>query len=612
MHDPDKGSWRYHYNSFGELVEQHAANGSHTIQRWDLRGRLIERINKLPASRGGAVDAHSLWHYDTATHVLGQLAAVEERISGYIKLPEYDSLGRLTTTVTSLGLEGALGDHYEHVTYGRYGRVMQQFDATRNDANFTDNGIEHHYNRYGYLAQLSSARYSQGVPVTRYQTTLAMDARGKVTSEQLGNGVNRNYRYAGNSGLLLGIEADNGTATLQKVTLVWDEIGNLSQRREAANAGATALQEQFSYDTLNRLTGYRINGGAQQQLRYDALGNITYKTGVGDYRYGSGIPPGEAVAASAAGPHAVVQAGTARYRYDANGNNIAGDGRTLRYTSYDKLEQVSRGSHTVNFAYGPDRQRFMRRDYNGATNRTTQMLYIGTVEKITHPDQTQTWKRSVGDLIITEQRSSAGLLASSSLHAQLKDHLGSVVAITSSTGQLQQRMAFDPWGARRNASNWQQLSAAELVEHHYRNRQTGQASASLLPTANPLPAHLTSRGFTGHEMVDEVGIIHMNGRIYDAKLGRFLQADPVVDGVKTTQGFNRYSFVGNTPLTYTDPTGHFKLRKWIGAIVGVVGFYLCGPACSEIGWQVAAVGAASGAANAAANGGNILHTLVAG
>ena len=36
----------------------------------------------------------------------------------------------------------------------------------------------------------------------------------------------------------------------------------------------------------------------------------------------------------------------------------------------------------------------------------------------------------------------------------------------------------------------------------------------------------TTRGFAGHEMLDEVGIVHMNGRIYDPKIARFLQADP--------------------------------------------------------------------------------------
>jgi len=72
---------------------------------------------------------------------------------------------------------------------------------------------------------------------------------------------------------------------------------------------------------------------------------------------------------------------------------------------------------------------------------------------------------------------------------------------------------------------------------------------------------ITTRGFTGHEQVDAMGVIHMNGRIYDPKLGRFLQADPIVQAPKNSQSLNRYSYVLNNPLSYTDPTGYFSLKK---------------------------------------------------
>jgi RHS repeat-associated protein len=58
-------------------------------------------------------------------------------------------------------------------------------------------------------------------------------------------------------------------------------------------------------------------------------------------------------------------------------------------------------------------------------------------------------------------------------------------------------------------------------------------------------------------MVDGVGIIHMNGRIYDPKLGRFLQADPFIQAPYDTQSLNRYSYVRNNPLNATDPSGYF-------------------------------------------------------
>jgi len=50
--------------------------------------------------------------------------------------------------------------------------------------------------------------------------------------------------------------------------------------------------------------------------------------------------------------------------------------------------------------------------------------------------------------------------------------------------------------------------------------------------------------------------VHMNGRIYDPLLGRFLSADRIIDGPFNLQGYNRYSYVKNNPLSATDPTGY--------------------------------------------------------
>jgi RHS repeat-associated protein len=70
-----------------------------------------------------------------------------------------------------------------------------------------------------------------------------------------------------------------------------------------------------------------------------------------------------------------------------------------------------------------------------------------------------------------------------------------------------------------------------------------------------LKCNTTLRGFTGHEMLDDVGLVHMNARIYDPQLGRFLQADSEVEN-DATQGLNRYSCCLNNPLSLTDPTGY--------------------------------------------------------
>jgi RHS repeat-associated protein len=57
-------------------------------------------------------------------------------------------------------------------------------------------------------------------------------------------------------------------------------------------------------------------------------------------------------------------------------------------------------------------------------------------------------------------------------------------------------------------------------------------------------------------MLDNLGLIHMNGRVYDPLTGRFISADPYISDPDTPQTFNRYSYVNNNPLAYTDPSGY--------------------------------------------------------
>lgn len=73
---------------------------------------------------------------------------------------------------------------------------------------------------------------------------------------------------------------------------------------------------------------------------------------------------------------------------------------------------------------------------------------------------------------------------------------------------------------------------------------------------------LIDYGFTGHEHLDEFGLINMNGRVYDPAIGRFLSADngacPASSGMQFSgdlQSFNRYSYCWNNPLKFIDPSG---------------------------------------------------------
>jgi RHS repeat-associated protein len=64
------------------------------------------------------------------------------------------------------------------------------------------------------------------------------------------------------------------------------------------------------------------------------------------------------------------------------------------------------------------------------------------------------------------------------------------------------------------------------------------------------------RGYTGHEHLDKFALINMNGRVYDPVLARFLSPDPIIQNPENTQSLNRYSYVVNNPMKYTDPSGY--------------------------------------------------------
>ncbi len=97
----------------------------------------------------------------------------------------------------------------------------------------------------------------------------------------------------------------------------------------------------------------------------------------------------------------------------------------------------------------------------------------------------------------------------------------------------------------------------------------------------------------------------MHGRIYDPTLGRFLQADPHIQAPHNSQNYNRYSYVLNNPLSYTDPSGYFfkslfkKLNKALGKFAPFVGLGLMlipgvGQWAAATWYNAAAIGFVSG------------------
>jgi RHS repeat-associated protein len=110
------------------------------------------------------------------------------------------------------------------------------------------------------------------------------------------------------------------------------------------------------------------------------------------------------------------------------------------------------------------------------------------------------------------------------------DNQGSLAALTDESGNVVERYAFDPWGARRNPDQWEQKDTRTKW--------------------------ITNRGYTGHEHLDAFGIINMNGRVYDPATGMFFSPDPFMQSPGDWVNFNRYSYCMGNPMRYTDPSGY--------------------------------------------------------
>lgn len=133
-------------------------------------------------------------------------------------------------------------------------------------------------------------------------------------------------------------------------------------------------------------------------------------------------------------------------------------------------------------------------------------------------------------------------------------------------------MGFDTLGMSRGIRE-APLRARRIVSAYRREGGSRAGFSNGAISTADLGAFASPRGYTGHEHLDEVGLIHMNGRIYDPLIGRFLQMDPIIQDPYASQSFNRYSYVMNNPLMYTDPTGYSwwtEIRRPVGAIVAAI------------------------------------------
>ena len=369
-----------------------------------------------------------------------------------------------------------------------------------------------------------------------------------------------------NSGRLRRIDTVKGAVKLQENEYGWQSNGILKSRISGSGAGEKA--ETFTYDALDRLrsavTKLGGSGDAARMLSmtYDRLGNlrsksssITEDTGASNYLYGTAATELSSVSIGGVG-HTLAYDDWGRVKtYDRAGT--ATEDRYVGWNARHLATTVTVGDSLGDatpkakdeFLYGPDGQRYYKKstwEVPGAdattppTYAVEHTYYAGTHREVIRQGDTE--NRSVATSPVsatvlhvkTTPVSGPATTAFEYLH---RDHLGSVESVTDAAGDSLKVQAYDPFGSRR-AKDWKRA-----LNDDERKALAGEAPQR------------TARGYTGHEHLERTGLIHMNGRVYDPAIGRFLSPDPVVADASFSQSWNAYSYAMNSPLSYSDPSG---------------------------------------------------------
>jgi RHS repeat-associated protein len=346
-------------------------------------------------------------------------------------------------------------------------------------------------------------------------------------------------------------------------------------------------QEYFQYDNLQRLTNYgRTNEGVEnpQTVTYDNNGNIVSKTNAGDYVY------------NLARPYAVKEIVNV-----PDTNSFSSTLQDIEYTSFIRPQHIIEGKYRVYFDYGTHYERCRMELYENDIKQFTRYYFAGgryeetlyeecyTSRPSDDPAQGDsnntnyvladsikvveftpklTLKKDIGQLLNTEFVIDTTVLTikfprdSTPTHNYYADRIlyvdgspyNATIAYTPDRQNKHYYIHRDRQGSVRHISD----AEGSIVASYYYDpwgRQTDIQGSTYAPYDEPLL--LLGRGYTGHEHLPWFNLIHMNARLYDPVVGRFLSPDPYVQAPDMLQNFNRYSYCLNNQLMYMDEDKEF-------------------------------------------------------
>jgi RHS repeat-associated protein len=508
MTDPNAGVSSYTYTPWGQLSTETDAKGNVNTYTCLPKTSLVK-------TRTTAKDGNSR----TVTYTYATSgAALDEVTEIFIDANNketfaYDNLGRLTSTTEYIGVDGKNRSFTHSQQYDSYGRVSQQTYPS----GFVQQNI---YDSKGIQTDIRDVNNNKTI-----WTLNSVDALGQFTSATLGNGRTVSQTYDFYYHQLESKRVFNNSGNIFTYNISFDERnGNVKYRNTAYGTIFDEIYEFFNYDNRNRLTdvAYGMEEdilsanflSASLNYTYDNRGNFRTKSSYYSANFGFNY---DATKVDKLTSVTIPLVYPSTYKQTLN----------TTYNPLDRVSEISQGIYKANFTYGADdNRRTMQEKTNGALTQTT--FYAGNYEQTETEDG-----KTIGRLYIN---SPDGLLAveitgntnKNGFYYAHTDHLGSVLALSNSTGTIVERYAYDPWGRRKDPETGAYLTAAE---------QNGL---------------LLTRGFTFHEHLPNFELINMNARLYDPALGRFISADALA---VATPSHSAYSYCMGNPLKFTDPSG---------------------------------------------------------
>ncbi|WP_239393666.1 RHS repeat-associated core domain-containing protein [Frankia sp. CiP3] len=535
---PDATTLKTDYNADNTVADIVDGAAHKTTYGYDNQGRRTTRTD--PGSHPVT------WKYDTAGRLLtltdaagrvttyGYDAAGHQTTVGYsdgatpnVTATTYDGLGRRTSTTDGTGTS--------HWSYDSFGEITSYTNGAGATVGYS----------YDAVGNVTSIAYPGGSGRT---VTRTFDKDDRLVTVQDWNAKTTSFGYDRDSDLLTTTYPNNtsvsrsfdkadqltgstlkaGSTTLASLTSPRDAAGQVSGETPTGVPGSA---QTFAYTALEQLKSTTV-GGTVTSYAYDTADNpITLGAATQTFDVTSRLCWSTTAAPPANPACASPPSGATTYTYDIEGDrtkSTAGSAvTTYAYDQASRLTGFTKSGTTASYTYDGSGLRASK-TVNGATTPFTwgvggELLYDGASAYVYGP----------GGAPIEQ-------VGGSATQWFFCDQLGSVRALTDSTGAVVGGYGYTPWGA---------------VSAH-----TGAVGSVL--------------GFTGQYTDAESGLLYLRARFYDPVTAQFLTVDPALDLTRSP-----YGYVGGNPLNDADPSGlcgfWCKVGTGLGIGAAVVGTAAC-------------------------------------